>query len=152
MINLLGYLWIGFISGSISHWFFSGTRSVIMAAIWITLFILSEYLTPWEKNYKELLFFWLIYSLAIGMVSGWFQHFLDSPMRSLWIIPVGYFVSLMIFPLKEHQRWVNRQRSILLWWLITIVLTLLLYFLIHTLPQWVFSEIWGHHWSDSTAS
>lgn len=147
-INLLGYLGIWFISGSISHWFFSGTRSVIMAIIWICLFIWSEYLTPGEKNYKELVLFWLVYALAVGMVSGWFQHFLDSPMRSLWIIPIWYFVSLIIFPLKEHQKWVNRKKSLLLWWCVSVVLALVLYFLIHSLPDSAFSGIGGHHWSD----
>lgn len=145
-INLLWYLWIWFISGSISHGFFSGTRSIIMAVIWITLFLWSEYLTPWKKNYKELFIFWLIYALAVWMVSGWFQHFLDSPMRSLWIIPVGYFVSLLIFPFKTHQKGMNWQKSLLLWWVVSIALAVVAYLLIHNLPESVFSDIGWHHW------
>jgi hypothetical protein len=35
------------------------------------------------------------------MVAGGIQHFLDSPWRSAWIIPVGYFVSVLIFWEKE---------------------------------------------------
>ncbi len=35
------------------------------------------------------------------MVAGGFQHFLDSPWRSAWIIPLGYFISLLVFREKE---------------------------------------------------
>lgn len=149
IVSLLWYLWIWFISGSISHGFFSGLRSLIMATVGILLYILSEYLTPWKKNYKELFIFWLIYALAVGMVSGWFQHFLDSPMRSLWIIPVWYFVSLLIFPMKHGENDAKRYKHIIVGWLVSIALTWILYVLIHTLPESVFSDIWWHHWDTS---
>ncbi|MFA7284533.1 MAG: hypothetical protein WC004_01785 [Candidatus Absconditabacterales bacterium] len=111
--SLLGYLGIGFISGAISHGFFSETRSIIMASIGIGLFLLGELLKEGEKNYISLLVFGLLYSVAVGMVSGGLQHFLDSPLRSLWIIPVGYGVSLLVFPWKEKLMEIKRRQHLL---------------------------------------
>lgn len=144
LVSLLGYLGIGFISWSISHWFFSGTRSIIMASIWILLFITSEYLKEGQKNYKELIAWGLVYSVAVGIVSGGFQHFLDSPMRSLWIIPVGWFISTLIFPLKEGLKNYNYSKSMGIWIVISIILFTTSYWLIHILPDSVFTG-WSHH-------
>lgn len=143
LISLLGYLWIWFIGGSISHWFFSWTRSIIMAILWILLFILSEYLQEWEKNYMHLIVGWLIYSVAVGMVSWWFQHFLDSPMRSLWIIPIWWIISTIIYPYKESLENYDWKKSIGLGLIISIVLWAILYALVHVLPQDIFA--WGNH-------
>jgi len=55
LITVLGYIGIGFIGGSISHGFFSGTRSIVMAIIGITLFIISEHLKGGQKDYTHLI-------------------------------------------------------------------------------------------------
>lgn len=150
LISLLGYLGIWFIGWSISHWFFSWTRSIVMATLGIILFILSEYLQWGEKNYGHLIIGWLIYSVAVGMVSWWFQHFLDSPMRSLWIIPVGWIISTVIFPYKESLENYDWKKSIGLWLIISIVLCAMLYALVHILPQSIFAW-WDHHgWTTAT--
>lgn len=150
LISLLGYLGIWFIGWSISHWFFSWTRSIVMATLGIILFILSEYLQWGEKNYGHLIIGWLIYSVAVGMVSWWFQHFLDSPMRSLWIIPVGWIISTVIFPYKESLENYDWKKSIGLWLIISIVLWAMLYALVHILPQSIFAW-WDHHgWTTAT--
>ena len=57
------------------------------------------------------------------MISGWLQHFLDSPMRSLRIIPLWYFLSYLIY--SAHMKATNRLKTlniavlwaIALWWL-----------------------------------
>jgi len=43
----------------------------------------------------------IIFSISTAMVAGGIQHFLDSPWRSAWIIPLGYFISLFAFREKE---------------------------------------------------
>lgn len=43
----------------------------------------------------------IIFSISTAMVAGGMQHFLDSPWRSAWIIPVGYFISVLAFREKE---------------------------------------------------
>lgn len=144
LISLLGYIGIGFIGWSISHGFFSGTRSFIMAMLGILLFIISEYLQWWEKNYFHLIVWWLIFSIAVGMVSGWLQHFLDSPIRSLWIIPVWWFISSAIFPYKEELTHYNYKKSLIVAWLISIVLCIVLRWLIWILPSDAFLVI-DHH-------
>jgi len=149
LISLLWYLGIGFIGGSISHGFFSGTRSIIMAILGIILFIISEYLKEWQKDYWHLIIGGLIYSIAVGMVSGWFQHFLDSPMRSLWIIPLGWIVSTIIFPYKEWLTQVDYKKSFTIWLAISMWLWIIAYIMIHILPDTLFG-IWWHHWEDSS--
>ena len=143
LISILWYIGIGFIWGSISHGFFSWTRSIVMAALGIIMFIIAEYLKGWEKDYGHLIVGWLVFSVAIGMVSGGLQHFLDSPMRSLWIIPVWWFISTVIFPYKEWLTW-SATKSILVGLGISIALYGLLYGAIHVLPEDVFAG-WDHH-------
>lgn len=109
LITMLNYIGVGFISGAISHGFFTAWRSVMMAALGVLLFIIATYIQEVKIKKTDLtkaliisLFTGLIFSLGVGLVSGWLQHFLDSPERSIRIIPLGYFVSLAIFPIKEH--------------------------------------------------
>jgi hypothetical protein len=143
VISLLSYLGIGFISGAISHGFFSGTRSLVMACLGIILFLIGEYL-KWEHgSYVELFVFALIYSVAVGMFSGGFQHFLDSPMRSLRIIPLGYFISLLVYPYKEWLRGYNLRWSLIRWLVISLCLYALIWLMIWIVPAKYFMQ--PHH-------
>ncbi len=151
LIAILWYIGIGFIGGSISHGFFSGTRSVIMAILWILLFIVSEYLKGGQKDYTHLIIWWLIYSVAVGMVNGWFQHFLDSPMRSLYIIPVGWILSTLIFPYKEWLTSYDLKKSWLISLAVSIGLAIILYASIHILPDDAFG-VWWHHSEQTTTA
>ena len=153
LISILGYIWIWFIGGSISHGFFSWTRSIIMAILGIILFVLSEYLKWGEKDYIQLIVGWLIFSIAIGMVSWGFQHFLDSPIRSLWIIPVGWFLSTLIFPYKEGLITYNFSKSMIVWLIISIWLAWILYSLIYIIPKSYFWVGWHHDetWEENIA-
>lgn len=115
------YLWVWFIWWSISHGFFTGTRSFVMAWLGIIIFLIAEFLKEWEKDYIETIIFWLIYSLAIGMVSGGFQHFLDSPQRSIYIIPIGFVIWYIIYTYKDNKNsltlW-NIVKVFIIWWLL----------------------------------
>lgn len=123
--DILWYIWIWFIAGAVSHGFFSWIRSIVMATLWIILFVIHQYLTEWSiKNYVSVIVFGLLYSISIGMVSWWLQHFLDSPTRSLWIIPTWFFLSYLLY--CHHMKSTTRHKNlnialigaIVLWWIV----------------------------------
>lgn len=103
--TLLQYIGIGLISGAISHGFFSGFRSLVTAVIGVVVFVVG---LAYERNLSgskidmgRVLLIGVVFSISTAMVAGGFQHFLDSPWRSAWIIPLGYFISLLVFREKE---------------------------------------------------
>lgn len=153
LISLLSYLWVGFIGWSISHGFFSWTRSVIMAIIGFALFLLGELLNKDDsKSRTHVIIFWLLYSLSIGMISGWFQHFLDSPSRSLWIVPIGFLISRLVFGAKNQRQNFN-WKSVILGIITTVWLYGILWSAIRYLPSSVYSSLAHIHndelWHDN---
>ena len=82
------------------------------------------------------------------MISGGLQHFLDSPERSLWIIPVGYMLSLLIFPLKEKihgEKTKFTRNTLFIWAIIGATVSFgTIYALMHVLPQSVYQHD-DHH-------
>jgi hypothetical protein len=96
---IIKYIGISFITGAISHGFFSGTRQMMTAVAWIWLFIIGTLMEhDTDKNIRNIC---LAVGLAIGIgaVTGGLQHFPDSPERSLWILPVGFALSLLFYAL-----------------------------------------------------
>lgn len=121
-----------------------------MAAIWLFLFVLWELLNKdAERSRWQTIFYGLLYSLSIGMISWGFTHFLDSPERSLWILPAGYFVSRLVFAAKN--KWENFNRLSILWGLFT---TAALFWLARAailyLPASFYSELADHHSENAT--
>ena len=45
-----------------------------------------------------------ILAVGIGAVTGGLQHFPDSPERSLWILPVGFALSLLFYALVHRYK------------------------------------------------
>lgn len=146
--DILWYIGIGFISWAVSHWFFTWTRSIIMALLWIILFTIHQYLKEERTHdYMQIILFGLIYSLSIGMISWWLQHFLDSPTRSLWIIPVWYFISYLIFGAHmKSTTWLKNLNIAILWGVILAIVWFAAYKII---PMSWYSGIDGHHGHDS---
>lgn len=103
--TMLQYIGIGLISGAISHGFFSGFRSLVTTIIGIVVFVLGlayeRNLTSGKFDMGKVLLIGIVFSISTAMVAGGIQHFLDSPWRSAWIIPVGYFISVLAFREKE---------------------------------------------------
>ncbi len=103
--TLLQYIGIGLISGAISHGFFSGFRSLVTAVIGVIVFVFGlvyeRHLSGSKIDMGKVLLIGIVFSISTAMVAGGFQHFLDSPWRSAWIIPLGYFISLLVFREKE---------------------------------------------------
>ena len=95
--TLIKYIGISLITGAIAHGFFSGTRQVITAIVGVIVFVIGTLIEKdTEKNIKIIM---LSVGLAIGIgaITGGIQHFPDSPERSVWIVPGGMIISLILF-------------------------------------------------------
>jgi len=112
----------GFISGAVVH---SGDvealyRYMAIGVVGVFLFVLGSYVQEViydKKNLKEegvlpFLFFSLLLSLGIGMISGGTQHFIDFPQYASFLIPAGIVIALIAFTLKNNihltqSKWVS---------------------------------------------
>jgi len=101
--TLLKYSGISFISGAVNHGFFSGERSLWTAAIGMVLFVLGAWLehrfdsvpSPSPRvGLLRTLALGSLLSIGLGFFTGGLQHFPDSPARSAWVVPLGFFVSV----------------------------------------------------------
>jgi len=59
-----------------------------------------------SKKWADLLGFGIVASIGLGFFTGGLQHFPDSPERSLWVVPLGFFLSSLA--LYFSQDWRNR--------------------------------------------
>jgi uncharacterized cupredoxin-like copper-binding protein len=111
---LLKYSGISFISGAVNHGFFSGERSLWTALVGMVLFVLGAWLehrwqpadsdTPPSGLMKTLAIGSLL-SIGLGFFTGGLQHFPDSPERSAWVVPLGFFVSVLALGLTAPRDW-----------------------------------------------
>lgn len=110
-IMLMKYAGISFISGAVNHGFFSGSRSLWTAAIGIVLFVAGAWLehrASEEKHSQGLfqsLFMGTLLSIGLGFFTGGLQHFPDSPARSAWVVPLGFFISVIALVSTLQLRW-----------------------------------------------
>lgn len=114
---LLKYAGISFISGAVNHGFFSGERSLWTAAIGMVLFVLGAALEhrltdsdtePQQAGLLRTLALGALLSVGLGFFTGGLQHFPDSPARSAWVVPLGFFISVMALAWSTSYAW---QRS-----------------------------------------
>ena len=110
-IMLMKYAGISFISGAVNHGFFSGSRSLWTAAIGIVLFVAGAWLehrASEEQHPQGLfqsLFMGTLLSIGLGFFTGGLQHFPDSPARSAWVVPLGFFISVFALSSTLQLRW-----------------------------------------------
>ena len=111
---LLKYAGISFISGAVNHGFFSGERSLWTAAIGIVLFVLGAALEhrlgdseaePAQAGLLRTLVLGALLSIGLGFFTGGLQHFPDSPARSAWVVPLGFFISVLALALSTSHAW-----------------------------------------------
>ena len=110
---LLKYSGISFISGAVNHGFFSGERSLWTAAIGMVLFVIGAAMehrlsdNPQEQDSGLLrtLVLGALLSVGLGFFTGGLQHFPDSPARSAWVVPVGFFISVLALALNSPHEW-----------------------------------------------
>ena len=113
---LLKYSGISFISGAVNHGFFSGERSLWTAAIGIVLFVLGAALEhrlsdseaePAPTSLLRTLTVGALLSIGLGFFTGGLQHFPDSPARSAWVVPLGFFISVLALALSTAHTWLR---------------------------------------------
>jgi uncharacterized cupredoxin-like copper-binding protein len=112
--TLAKYSGISFIAGAVNHGMFSEERSVLTAAVGVLFFILGGYLdmkvSPnGSKRWGDLLGFGILASIGLGFFTGGLQHFPDSPERSVWVVPLGFFLSLMATYFTEGRALIGFQ-------------------------------------------
>jgi len=110
---LLKYSGISFISGAVNHGFFSGERSLWTAAIGMVLFVigaamehrLSDSEAEAPSSLQRTLVLGALLSIGLGFFTGGLQHFPDSPARSAWVVPLGFFISVLALALSTSHAW-----------------------------------------------
>jgi drug/metabolite transporter (DMT)-like permease len=132
------FIGTGFLSGSIVHFPMNPARFSIIGVIGALIFTvcstLNEKLYNKENYQKEgmvkIIIFSLILSLGIGMISGAIQHFDEEPLYASYLIPLGIFVSLLGYVLKNTIRFPLKKSLAMIG--ITIATLTLLGFSLHT--------------------
>ena len=99
LATLAKYAGISFVAGAVNHGFFSERRSFVTAAIGVVFFLIGAAMElksapEGAKRWADLLGFGILASVGLGFFTGGLQHFPDSPERSLWVVPAGFFMSL----------------------------------------------------------
>ena len=102
---IIKYTGISFITWGLSHWFFSWERQIITSLVWIIFFIAGTLLEQKieSKDYAKTILYSALLAVAIGAFTWWLQHFPDSPGRSLWIVPLGFIVSIYSYLALEWK-------------------------------------------------
>jgi uncharacterized cupredoxin-like copper-binding protein len=98
--TLFKYGGISFIAGAVNHGFFSETRSLWTAGFGVLFYLLGAWLETRNRDalnvrWTDVLGFGLVSSIGLGFFTGGLQHFPDSPDRSLWVVPLGFVLSLL---------------------------------------------------------
>ena len=112
---LLKYSGISFISGAVNHGFFSGERSLWTAAIGIVLFVvgalmehrLTDTANKPPTSLLRTLGLGTLLSIGLGFFTGGLQHFPDSPARSAWVVPLGFFISALALMPNASFTWLR---------------------------------------------
>lgn len=99
LATLSKYAGISFVAGAVNHGFFSERRSFVTAGIGIVFFLIGAAMElkaapEGAKRWADLLGFGILASIGLGFFTGGLQHFPDSPERSAWVVPLGFFLSL----------------------------------------------------------
>lgn len=98
--TLSKYAGIGFIAGAVNHGMFSEQRSLVTAGLGVVFFLMGAYLENRAKGgeaiaWGDALGFGILASIGLGFFTGGLQHFPDTPQRSVWVVPTGFFLSLL---------------------------------------------------------
>ena len=98
--TLLKYGGISFIAGAVNHGMFSESRSIITAAFGVCFYLLGSWLDmrvqdAERQSWADVLGVGIVSSIGLGFFTGGLQHFPDSPDRSVWVVPLGFTLSLL---------------------------------------------------------
>lgn len=106
--SLCKYTGISFTAGAVTHGFFSEERAAWTVAIGVVLYliggILDKLANPDQNaSWTGVLAIGILASVGLGLFTGGLQHFPDSPYRSVWVVPVGFVMSLLAGYLMEGR-------------------------------------------------
>lgn len=159
---LLKYSGISFIAGAVNHGFFSGERSLWTAVIGTILFVIGAVMEHRMSHSQEqgqpqgllhALIIGTFLSVGLGFFTGGLQHFPDSPSRSAWVVPLGFFVSVVAFAFDTSHKW--RTSSLVYSVAVGIFVTAGSYgawqWLEHN-PDWLGVHAHGHHSEQASSS
>ncbi|MBU6305290.1 MAG: hypothetical protein KGO79_07755 [Betaproteobacteria bacterium] len=159
---LLKYSGISFIAGAVNHGFFSGERSLWTAVIGMILFVIGAVMEHRMSHSQEqgqsqgllrALIIGTFLSVGLGFFTGGLQHFPDSPSRSAWVVPLGFFVSVVAFAFDTSHKW--RTSSLVYSVAVGIFVTAGSYgawqWLEHN-PDWLGVHAHGHHSEQASSS
>jgi uncharacterized cupredoxin-like copper-binding protein len=104
--TVLKYGGISFIAGAVNHGFFSESRSLWTAGFGVLFYLLGSWIEMRHqaeagKTWRDVLGAGIVFSIGIGFFTGGLQHFPDSPERSLWVVPLGFALSVMAMYMLE---------------------------------------------------
>ena len=141
---IIKYTGISFITGWLSHGFFSGERQIITSLVWVWFFIIWTLLEqkPEERGYMRTIIFSSILAVAIWALTWGLQHFPDSPDRSVWLVPVWFLVSIYAYLALEKEVIYKKKHLIyaLVGFIFFVGISALLYSLVHAWYLWA----WNH--------
>lgn len=114
--TVLKYGGISFIAGAVNHGFFSESRSLWTAALGIVFYVMGAWLEMRSqlekenaKTWRDVLGAGIVFSIGIGFFTGGLQHFPDSPERSVWVVPLGFALSVVAMSVMNHTKASSRQ-------------------------------------------
>lgn len=144
---VIKYTGISFITWWLSHWFFSWERQIITSLVGIWFFILWTLLEQKseERDYFRTIIFSSILAVSIWALTGGLQHFPDSPDRSLWIVPLGFLISVYAYVSLEKENFIKKTHIIytLLWFILFLIISLGFYWVV---AEWYIEWEWHSHW------
>jgi len=119
LTTLSKYAGISFIAGAVNHGMFSEQRSFVTAGLGVLFFLIGAYVENRSQDgaavsWGEVLGFGILSSIGLGFFTGGLQHFPESPQRSVWVVPLGFFLSLISLYLGHASARV-RAKSMLLY-------------------------------------
>ena len=142
---IIKYTGISFITGWLSHWFFSGERQIITSLVWVVFFIVGTLLEqkPEERDYMRTIIFSSILAVSIWALTWWLQHFPDSPDRSAWLVPVGFIVSIYAYlSLQKETIFEKLHLTYIVWGSVFFIwVSALLYTLVQAWYLWAWEHI-----------
>lgn len=104
------FLGVGFLAGAIVHYPVNPSLYGAIGAVGAIIFTIASTLNEWITNKRHLLqegvlkivFYSLVLSIGLGMISGGIQHFIDFPIYASYLIPLGFIISLVGFVLTKE--------------------------------------------------
>jgi uncharacterized cupredoxin-like copper-binding protein len=116
--TVLKYGGISFIAGAVNHGFFSESRSLWTAGFGVLFYLLGAWIemrqqTESAKTWRDVLGAGIVFSIGIGFFTGGLQHFPDSPDRSLWVVPLGFVLSVLAMYVMDGVGKSNRKTVVI---------------------------------------